>query len=96
MEDFKEALCLGSGFSLFLNPSNFHVLYHSMESLCRNNSEDLHNLSPLWHRTNLSKNFVAALIIMAAVLRKAKERESVILNLGVKKDVEFKAPMSKL
>lgn len=28
-EDFKEALCLGSGFSLSLNPSNFHVLYHS-------------------------------------------------------------------
>lgn len=78
MEDFKEALCLGSGFSLFLNPSNFHVLYRSMEGLCRNNSEDPLNLSPLWHRTNLSKNFVTALIIMGAVLRKAEERDSMI------------------
>lgn len=34
---------------------------------------------------------------MGAVLRKAKERESVILRGGgLKKDVEFKAPMSKL
>lgn len=75
----KRHYFLAQAFLFLFNPSNFHVLYHSMESLSRNNSEDPLNLFPLWCRCLLSHTLwsLADKAARTSINRRVKRRKMV-------------------
>lgn len=79
-EDSEATFCLGSGFSLCLNPSNLYVLYHSRQILCRNNSKDLPELPPRCNQCLLSQTFRASLIKAAGITINGRKRRRQIAN----------------